>query len=214
MNYSKIYDRLIEKAKNRNIEGYYERHHIIPRCVGGSDDKENLVDLTPEEHYLAHQLLVKIYPDNLKLVKAASMMIPSRPNNKMYGWLRRRFSLVQSQEQSGNGNSQYSTRWITNGVEERKIHSTEKTPDNWFNGRLIAYKNRIKKQKEKQEQLKLKKEKLEEKVLELRKLFEIYNKQGFEAIQKLGYTFTQTNLTLQFKKYLPEFESQRGIKRK
>jgi len=214
MNYSKIYDKLIEKAKNRNIEGYCERHHIIPRCMGGSDDKENLVDLTPEEHYLAHQLLVKIYPDNLKLVKAAVMMIPSRPNNKMYGWLRRRFSITQSQEQSGNRNSQYSTRWITNGIEERKIHSTEETPDSWFNGRLIAYKNRIKKQKEKQEQLKLKKQKLEEKVLELRKLFEIYNKQGFEAIQKLGYTFTQTNLTLQFKKYLPEFESQRGIKRK
>jgi len=214
MNYSKIYDCLIEKAKRRTLEGYFEIHHIIPRCMGGSDDNENLVKLTPEEHYLAHQLLVKVYPNNLKLVKAAVMMIPSRPSNKMYGWLRRRYSAVKSIEQSGKGNSQYSTRWITNGIKERKIHSTAKTPENWFDGRLIAYKNRIKKQKEKEARLKLKDIKLEEKISNLRKLYLVYKKHGFETVQQLGYSFTQTNLTLQFKKYLPEFESQRGIQRK
>ena len=41
---------------------YYESHHIIPRCLGGSDDAQNLILLTPREHFLAHYLLCKIHP--------------------------------------------------------------------------------------------------------------------------------------------------------
>jgi hypothetical protein len=54
MNYFKIYKSLIERAINRNLEEYTESHHIIPRCMNGTDDIENLVNLTPEEHYIAH----------------------------------------------------------------------------------------------------------------------------------------------------------------
>lgn len=52
MNYQKIYLNLIHKAQTRLLEDsvYTESHHIIPRCMGGTDDKNNLVDLTPEEH--------------------------------------------------------------------------------------------------------------------------------------------------------------------
>jgi len=48
MDYYKIYRCLIDRAQNRDIEGYYETHHIIPRCLGGDDSKNNLVKLTPE----------------------------------------------------------------------------------------------------------------------------------------------------------------------
>ena len=57
MNYSAIYDSLINRARLRALTSYKEGHHIVPKCMGGTDDKDNLVDLTPEEHYLAHQLL-------------------------------------------------------------------------------------------------------------------------------------------------------------
>jgi len=40
---------------------YKERHHIIPKCMGGSDDEENLVDLLLREHIVAHKLLADIY---------------------------------------------------------------------------------------------------------------------------------------------------------
>ena len=63
MNYITIYNNLIQRASNRLLDGYKERHHIIPRCLGGNNTKENLVDLTPEEHYIAHLLLIKIYPE-------------------------------------------------------------------------------------------------------------------------------------------------------
>ncbi len=91
MNYKKHYDALTERALNRTIGDYVEKHHIIPRCMGGSDDIFNLVKLTPEEHYVAHQLLVKIYPSNRSLVFAAHMMGATRQNNKVYGWLKRKY---------------------------------------------------------------------------------------------------------------------------
>ena len=67
MNYEKIYNQIVSRAKNRILECYTEKHHIIPRCMGGSDDKENLVDLTAREHFICHRLLVNIHPDNNKL---------------------------------------------------------------------------------------------------------------------------------------------------
>lgn len=99
MNYQAHYDKLIDKARNRNIAGYVEKHHIIPKCLGGSDAADNIVKLTPEEHYVAHQLLVKIYPKNYKLAYAANMLTVSRPNqqrnNKAYGWIKRHIASVE-----------------------------------------------------------------------------------------------------------------------
>lgn len=96
MNYQRHYDLLIDRARNRIIDGYSERHHVIPRCLGGNNKKENLVRLTPEEHYLAHQLLIKIYPQEKRLAWACAAMIPKtkyhQRNNKMFGWIRRKFA--------------------------------------------------------------------------------------------------------------------------
>lgn len=75
MNYQRIHDQIIERAKSRQLEGYKERHHVIPRCVGGTDAKENLVDLTAREHFIIHKLLCEIYPDNKKLHDAVWCMI-------------------------------------------------------------------------------------------------------------------------------------------
>lgn len=109
MNYQNIYDSLIQRAKNRSLVGYSETHHIIPRCMGGKDDKYNLVELTPEEHYLAHQLLVKIYPKNFKLAFAANAMcvnneFSGRSCNKLFGWLRRKLSHSNKQMYEDNPN--------------------------------------------------------------------------------------------------------------
>lgn len=96
MNYQKIYDNIVRRGQNRILEGYSEKHHIVPRCMGGTDEVTNLVSLTPEEHYLCHLLLVKIHPKNIRLVKAAMFMISSnnnvKRNNKAYGWLKRQYS--------------------------------------------------------------------------------------------------------------------------
>jgi hypothetical protein len=96
MNYQRIYDNIIQRGKTRILDGYKEKHHIIPRCLGGTDDEINLVSLTPEEHYLCHLLLVKMHPNNIRLVRAAMFMISANKdqqrNNKAYGWLKRQYS--------------------------------------------------------------------------------------------------------------------------
>jgi hypothetical protein len=84
MNYKKNYDNLIKKCKSENrikktyyqrkkdnfSSIYYENHHIVPKCLNGTNNKENLVLLTAREHYIAHKLLTFIYPDNRKLACA------------------------------------------------------------------------------------------------------------------------------------------------
>lgn len=83
MNYLKIYNDIVERARLENRKKlkktntsyvYYENHHIIPRCLGGSDDKENLVLLTAREHFVCHKLLCKIYPENRKIICAFTYM--------------------------------------------------------------------------------------------------------------------------------------------
>lgn len=58
----------------REYEGYLEKHHVIPRCMGGSNDKSNLVLLTGREHFMAHMLLWKAYPSNGSFAFAATFM--------------------------------------------------------------------------------------------------------------------------------------------
>ena len=58
--YSKLYYKITSNAKQRITEGYTELHHIIPQSMGGSNDKENLVELTAREHFICHWLLIKM----------------------------------------------------------------------------------------------------------------------------------------------------------
>lgn len=137
MDYKKHYNLIVERARARNSVEFGEKHHIIPRCLGGSDDTENIVELTPEEHYVCHQLLVKIHPNNDSLIFAAAMMIPNRPNNKMYGWLKRKRSNSLSKISTGSKNSQFGTIWITDGKTNRKIKKDSSIPLGWMRGRNI-----------------------------------------------------------------------------
>jgi len=58
--YSKTYFAITSNAKQRITEGYTELHHITPQSMGGSNDKDNLVELTAREHFICHWLLVKM----------------------------------------------------------------------------------------------------------------------------------------------------------
>ena len=70
MDYAKHYQNLINSRKilNRSKKdgNYYEKHHIIPRCLNGTNDKENLILLTAKEHFIAHLLLTQVYTGKIK----------------------------------------------------------------------------------------------------------------------------------------------------
>jgi HNH endonuclease len=60
--YTIWYFNIIEKASSRILPKteYIERHHIIPKSMGGTDTKDNLVKLTAKEHYICHRLLTRM----------------------------------------------------------------------------------------------------------------------------------------------------------
>lgn len=58
--YTIWYYNIVNRGKERNISIYTEKHHIIPKSLGGSNESSNLVKLTPREHYICHLLLVKM----------------------------------------------------------------------------------------------------------------------------------------------------------
>ncbi len=107
MNYLKIYDQLIDRAQTRKLEGYIEQHHIIPRCIGGTDDKSNLAILTAREHFIAHKLLCEIYPNNDKIFFAYRMMAimkQSNDNERLYNISSREFDRIRTESIKKIGN--------------------------------------------------------------------------------------------------------------
>ena len=220
MNYRRIYELLIDRARDRKLDSYTESHHILPRCLGGDDSKTNLVDLTAREHFIAHLLLVKMYNNNLKLVKAVAMMCIGQTErkltNRLYGKYRILFSISMSEAQSGDKNSQHGTRWIHNLTERKskKIAKTEILPQGWIEGRMIKFDN-IDEQKKKQHQKDLmneiRRKEFEEKY---NQWYELYKQVGFEKFAEMtGYDKSKPNLVQNFAKYVTNFKPQNGKKR-
>jgi predicted DNA binding protein len=115
MNYKQIHDSIIDRAKTRVLpkEVYTERHHIIPRCMNGSNDNSNLVDLTAKEHFIVHKLLVEIYPEVNGLWNAYYMMMTVkskgqernyRITSEEYDRVKTKRSQILSERFSGEGN--------------------------------------------------------------------------------------------------------------
>jgi hypothetical protein len=96
MDYKKIYDDLIESRKMRpKLEGvYYEEHHILAKCMGGSNEKSNLIYLTAREHFLAHLLLAQVYGGELWFAAQAMTMTSSgrKLNSRMFSLVREQWS--------------------------------------------------------------------------------------------------------------------------
>lgn len=84
--YTTVYYDIINNAKSRIVEGYTEKHHIIPKSLGGDNSSNNLVSLTAREHFICHWLLTKMTSKpNAKLLHAYRMMfISSESNSQRY----------------------------------------------------------------------------------------------------------------------------------
>ncbi len=144
--YTKWYNNICKRGQTRVIEGYTEKHHIIPESfysirkrkgpsgwiLGDSDSIENITYLTDREHELAHYLLTKIHKDNkqayFKVLKAYEMrsMVNLNQEGKRYFSSRRLAGIraerakLQSESMKGNGNPQFGRVWT---VEEKESQS-------------------------------------------------------------------------------------------
>lgn len=162
--YTIWYYSIIEYAKNQSTTGYKEKHHIIPRSLGGSNSKNNLVNLTARQHFICHILLTKMVqgPAKHKMIRAAMGMKRSRKyqdryiNSRLYESVRKEYSQQRSKEQSGKGNVNFNKplsqitkqrlsesrkskgyRWFNNG--ERNVFKSI-APNGFIEGRIIHWK--------------------------------------------------------------------------
>lgn len=78
------YTTLIHRARERgSICGYSEKHHIRPRCLGGSNNKCNIVHLSFREHFLAHWLLTKMHRGKARRKMQYALLQMCRPGRGM-----------------------------------------------------------------------------------------------------------------------------------
>lgn len=142
MDYKRIYESIIKKAKNedrrKGIGIYYESHHIIPKCLGGSDSKDNRVLLTAKEHFVCHKLLAKIYPSNTKVIYGLVAMSMPPNGNQQRKLSSRDYEYIKalcSESMRGKGNTMYGKSVYDSWVEK---HGEE-----WAKQRLLDYKNKF-----------------------------------------------------------------------
>jgi hypothetical protein len=85
-----LYQRLCKRGQEREREDnvYYEKHHIIPKCLGGKNNISNITILTAREHFIAHRLLCKNhinsqYPIRIKLSSAFNGMCSTNRTKRL-----------------------------------------------------------------------------------------------------------------------------------
>jgi hypothetical protein len=132
--YTNWYNNIISSAKQRVNSGYTERHHIIPRSLGGSDLSSNLVNLTAREHFVCHWLLTKMVADKKHQYQMwnaiGSMIDRTNPYQKRYVGHSRKFELIRAQlskqksaKFSGENNPMYGKTHTPDAIEKiRKRH--------------------------------------------------------------------------------------------
>lgn len=112
--YTKIYLSIVQRYQTIAAVGRIEHHHIIPRSMGGSNRKENVVALSPKAHFVCHHLLTKMTdgPNQIKMLHAFWRMVHSPQHAqpitaKVYHSIRSRRAALMSQQMQGPGNTFY-----------------------------------------------------------------------------------------------------------
>lgn len=143
MNYQKIYDDICKRGQERILpkEVYTEKHHIIPKCLGGDDSKENLTVLTAREHFLVHYILAeKLYSNHKGLWYALIKMCGRNERQERcvissmtYEYLRQRHQTNNSGEKNnfyGKRHSEETLLKIKSSLSGPNHHKYGKTHSN------------------------------------------------------------------------------------
>jgi hypothetical protein len=140
MNYKHIYNQLCQRSQPRTWEKFkYEKHHIIPKSMGGDNSKSNIAILTPREHAFAHLLLVRFLSgtNKAKMIFALKSMISYKNEHRaqlttrQYETLRRAYqTLSKTSEYSAWRSELTKSQWTS----ERRAAVAEKTRQQWATG--------------------------------------------------------------------------------
>lgn len=224
MNYQKIYDQLVQKNHNFREGEYFETHHKVPKCIGGTDDASNLVNLTAREHYVAHLLLVKITKQNSdkfaygKMLYAFNCMRWGRRsgkssfkfNSRLYQALKEQYSRLRSQMMKTDHNPSMGRIWIYSDElkQSKKWDKNVPIPKGWKQGRVVDWRNKEKQQRILLEQKRIKELEYSQKVIYYTEMYDDYLEHGLQYVRdKYNYDKSGENLTRQFRRYVSEYNN-------
>lgn len=200
MNYQRIYDQIIDRARDRELDCYREKHHVTPKCLGGSDNKSNLVELTAREHFICHWLLSRLYPEEPKLSYAFWMMSTSkrpnrhRPSSRTYEEAKQLQSTLRSQQLLGHITSQETKEKISKSNRGKKRTEEEcKRISDSLKGKVGTWNGRIHSEESKQ---KMREKKLGNKASDetKKKMSERRKGQTRTEEQKKSYSIAMTGI--------------------
>jgi hypothetical protein len=143
--YTIWYTTITDRARTRKLNGYIERHHIVPKSLNGTDDKNNLVDLTAREHFICHWLLTKMHTGEAKakMIYALNGMkrngkctqrYETKITARVYENLKKEFSVVHSATMSGrqaNNKGRPMSEAQKIKIRETKASNPFKPTDEW-----------------------------------------------------------------------------------
>lgn len=120
--YYRWYLQIVSRAKHRDLGGYFETHHIVPKSLGGSDLDSNLVKLTAREHFICHWLLTKFVLLNVEKMQYSLWMMMNvenksqnryKVNSRTYEILKSNLSKIFSNQHSGRKLTEETKRKIS-----------------------------------------------------------------------------------------------------
>ena len=147
MNYQRIYNNIVKKAKSENRTRknihriYYESHHIIPSCLSGTNDRDNRVFLTFREHFLCHWLLCNIYKKTtINYYKLSTAFRRMCSKNKFQQRIlnSRHYAIVKRHERNSKVGIAVGGALIKNRSEDWKQNiskSLKGRPNTWMKGK-------------------------------------------------------------------------------
>lgn len=141
----RTYIRIIEKARKTVYSGYTEKHHVVPRSMGGTDEESNLVKVSAREHFILHCLLARCTtgPSLIKMTLAVHMISGAATANKRSYMNSRLFeankiAYTKAVKEFGGGRPAYKNAWFKNSeglVKKFPLKEEEKLlSEGWVRG--------------------------------------------------------------------------------
>jgi hypothetical protein len=148
--YYRWYSSIVERAKIRQLIGYTEKHHIVPQSLGGSNSKNNLVNLSAREHFICHWLLTKCVSTNVEKMKYALWLMMNMQNNhqthrykvnsRTYQRLKEELSTTFSNQHKGRIMSEETKKKISETRKRKIAEGSLKVNENKEKYKIIAQK--------------------------------------------------------------------------
>jgi len=143
--YTKWYLNIVHRSpKVKPKDGYFEKHHIIPKSIIKDESLDNICFLTPKEHFLCHVLLPKMLKDqtHVHLMLCALAYFSNNTKRKLK-YTSRQIALIReanslASSKRNKGNKHYLHR-NDNDPKLKELKSKNASKSKWVNNGTVQH---------------------------------------------------------------------------